>query len=517
MTYVDAYDVLEELGYQKDDTVTVKLTGKVSVVVTAEEAGLSGATVATTRAAVDYGKNGNVITNGISYLKCLLFGKTLSFDETDSYNENAVREIVKEAASLVNAGAYESAYSIENGKLVIVKGARGRVINVDDICDMVYDAFADSNFTEITYEGETTSEVDIDLDMVHSEVSTDPKDAQYDKTTGEVSEHTTGRSFDIGAARRLYDAADDGDTIEIDLIYTEPEVTSDMLSDMLFRDVLAEKSTTMYTSSSNRISNISLAASSINDLILLPGEEFSFNTVVGKRTAERGYKLAGAYVNGATVDQLGGGICQVSSTIYYCVIHADLQVVERYNHGYTVAYLPLGMDATVDWGNIDFRFVNDTDYPVKMVAYVEDKVLYIKLVGTKTTDETVKIEYELISSTPYEIVEEVDESLAPGESKVKVSGYTGYVADTYKYVYDKDGELISKTFMARNTYRTMKRVILVGPEEEEVSPDPSPSDTGTSVDDPFVPPTTPSAEPSAPPADPSPDDPTGPDDPGNAE
>ncbi len=214
----------------------------------------------------------------------------------------------------------------------------------------------------------------------------------------------------------------------------------------------------------------------------MPGDEFSFNGIVGKRTVEKGYQGAGAYVRGETVEEIGGGICQVSSTIYYCALLSDLKITNRYNHMYAVGYLPLGMDATVNWGTIDFNFENNKEYPIKIISYVEEKQLYVQMLGTKTDGVTIKLTYELLSSTPYSTVEMPDETLKPGERVVKTTGYTGFVVNSYMKKYDINGKLLDTQFISKNTYRKRDEIILVGPEAEpspspgEPSPSPTPGD-----------------------------------------
>jgi hypothetical protein len=212
----------------------------------------------------------------------------------------------------------------------------------------------------------------------------------------------------------------------------------------------------------------------MNGKILNPGDTFSYNETLGQRTAEKGYMEAGAYVGGKVVQELGGGICQGSSTLYFCVLYADLKVVERSNHMFMVGYLPLGTDATVNWGTVDFKFQNDTNYPIKIEAFHKDGKLNVKLYGTKENENTVKIESVKISSTEIKTVQKEDPSIAPGATKVDQTGHTGYVVDVYKYIYDKDGNELSKTSLGRNVYRMQEKVILV-PVGTLTSP--SPTDT----------------------------------------
>ena len=140
---------------------------------------------------------------------------------------------------------------------------------------------------------------------------------------------------------------------------------------MLFRDELATVVTYLYGSTQNRIDNVALAAQSINGIVLAPGQQFDYNEALGERTTERGYKAAGAYSGGQVVQEVGGGICQVSSMVYYAALLSNLQIDTRTCHYFPVSYVNPGMDATVSWGGPEFRFRNDTGYPLRLLAAVE--------------------------------------------------------------------------------------------------------------------------------------------------
>ena len=275
-----------------------------------------------------------------------------------------------------------------------------------------------------------------------------------------------GVSFDMIDAQIMMDQAAAGTKVVIPLVFTMPDVTSRQLGRLLFRDVLAER-TTRISGTNNRPNNIQLSSAEIDGTVLAPGEEFSFNRIVGERTAERGYLEAGAYVNNETIMETGGGICQTSSTIYDCVLHADLEVIERLNHMFTVAYLPLGNDATINWGTVDLKFRNNTEYPIRIEAIVVGRDLTVRLIGTKLDDNYIKIDFELISMTPYSTINEEDDSIPQGTTVNKSDGHTGYVVDTFKYLYDKDGNLISETLVDRSVYVVQNRIILVPPAPEE--------------------------------------------------
>jgi vancomycin resistance protein YoaR len=302
-----------------------------------------------------------------------------------------------------------------------------------------------------------------------------------------------------------------GDQIVIPLISLEPEVTTEDLDGMLFRDELAV-STTQVGGNSNRVNNVRLSAAAINETIVNPGEIFSYNATVGPRTAERGYREAGAYVGNLLVTEIGGGICQTSSTTYLSVLKADLEVVERQPHNMTVGYLPLGSDATVNWGTIDLKFRNNTEYPIRIEADVSNSlVLTVRLVGTKLDETTIKITYTQISYTPYQIIEKEDEKIAPGESEIFTPGSAGCVVDTYKNYYDADNNLIETKLVGRSAYSVQDRIILLpiatdDPDEDTDDPDADPTDAPPTDAPPTDAPPTDAPPTDAPPTDAPPTD-----------
>lgn len=208
-----------------------------------------------------------------------------------------------------------------------------------------------------------------------------------------------------------------------------------------------------------------LACEAIDGYILKPGAVFSFNETVGERTAEKGYKAATVYSGMESVQELGGGVCQVASTLYYCTLYADLEVVFPGGvHTFSVDYVPMGMDATVYWGSLDYQFRNNTDYPIKINASVHDGYVDIEFIGTDTKDYYVKMDYVVLSKDPWETKEKeiTDGSYEDGETIT--TPYTGYTVDTYKYKYDKEtDELISEAFEAHSEYARRDKVVAVVP------------------------------------------------------
>ncbi|MBQ7254767.1 MAG: VanW family protein [Oscillospiraceae bacterium] len=222
-----------------------------------------------------------------------------------------------------------------------------------------------------------------------------------------------------------------------------------------------------HTAIAPRTNNLILACNAINGTVLEPGEVFSFNKIVGERTAEKGYKEATVYAEGGVSEPaLGGGVCQVASTIYLCALNADLEIVERTEHMYAVTYVPLGMDATIYWGSLDFKFRNSTSHPLLIRASVSGGKVHVQLLGTKESQNTVKMRYTVLTTTPWQTVEQKDNTKEAGYRSVSVTPYTGYTVQTYKDRYDASGKLISSEKCAFSTYRKRDQVVIVGPEKK---------------------------------------------------
>jgi len=361
----------------------------------------------------------------------------------------------------------------ENQVLAVTIGSPAFDFDLDLLYAQVLDAYQAREF-EIEYQCEMTEPDPLDLDAVYAEVCLEPVDAVIDQETYEISAHSYGYVFDLEAAKAELEAANYGDVLEFPFTRVAPAQTTEALSELLFRDELASFSA--YQGSSNaRATNLRLACEALNGTILNPGEVFDYNTCLGERTAERGYLPAASYVGGETVDTYGGGICQPSSVLYYCVLLADLEVVTRTCHMYISSYIDPGMDATVSWGGPEFRFRNNTEYPIRIDASASGGTVNISLVGTDTKDYYVKMEYKVLDTygwtTEYE-------DYSPNNSKgykdgdVITTPYTGYAVQTYKCKYSKeDDSLISREKEAYSVYSSRnKKVARVEEEEEETEP-----------------------------------------------
>ena len=351
-----------------------------------------------------------------------------------------------------------------------------------------------------------------DVDALFEKYCKEAEDAKFSGEGDEIVPETVGYGFDREELQKLLDEAKPGDTVEIELHELLPEVTEESLRGTLFSDILGYADTN-HTWESDRTTNLKLACEQINGTVLMPGEVFSFNKTVGQRTAEKGYKPAIAFVSGGeSKPEIGGGICQVATTIYWACLRADMEVTERSEHMYLVGYADPGMDATIYWGSLDYCFRNNTEHPIRIDAYVSDGQVHVRLVGTFDRDYTVELGYEILEVIP-PTVEEVkikNNEYRPGE--VIQSGRTGYRVKTYKNIYDLNGNLLRTETIAYNNYRMTPKKIAVADETAPTEPpDTTPPDTtppDTTPPDTTPPDTTP---PDTTPPDTTPPDTTPPD------
>lgn len=278
-------------------------------------------------------------------------------------------------------------------------------------------------------------------------------------------EEVAGSRLDAQAlARDIAQALDaGGGSVALSVESIQPEVTVASLSSQY--GMIAYAVTNASSSSSNRLTNIALSLELINGTRLDPGETFSFNETVGERTTDRGFKVATAYSSGEVTEEVGGGICQVSTTLFNAAVKSDMEIVERHNHSLTVSYVDLGKDAAVDWGNKDLRFTNTGDEPVYIVCLLtDDKRVRIGFFGKLLPNgESITVEGETTGTIGYETVYQPNLSFPSGYSEVTQRGRNGYTAVAYKIRWDAEGNQISSELLCNSTYRTTNEIIEYGP------------------------------------------------------
>ena len=317
--------------------------------------------------AYSIGRSGNLLENNYEILASLISSKkiTISLEYSKQKLDNYIDNISTELPGLVK----HPSYYIENDELIIVKGISGIELLKEDTKNLIIsniESLSSSNTINLPIQNANPSPIDID--KIYEEIYSEPENAYFCKEPFELKIDSPGIDFAIPIDEAKALLQEDKDEYIIPLKITPPEISIEDLGNDIFPDNLGTYSSYYNTDNINRTTNVEIASNKINNVILLPGEEFSYNKVVGERTIENGFKEASVYTSLGVVDGLGGGICQVSSTLYNAVLDANLKILERKNHRYAVSYVPLGRDATVAYGSIDFRFKNTRNYPIKIIS-----------------------------------------------------------------------------------------------------------------------------------------------------
>ena len=381
--------------------------------------------------AYNIGRQGNLFLNNF-YVLSTMFGK-VNIEPTLNLDEEQLTQNLNEISTQLPDKVIESSYYIEDNNLIITNGKEGYVIDVLATIEAIKSTI--SNFSEINNPVEiivkSQTPAGIDIDKIHSEIYKEPKDAYYTQNPFAVFPSENGVDFNISideAKNIIGDQSAEEYTIPLKVLY--PNVTTNMIGTEAFPDLLSQYSTKYSTRDRDRTTNLKLAANKINGTVLMPGETFSYNKVVGERTIAAGYKEAPIYVSGQVVDGLGGGICQITSTLYNAVVYANLEVTQRSNLQVVPSYVSASRDATVVYGAIDFQFKNNRNYPIKIVCSVSGGVAQFQIFGMRQDDD-----YDV------EIY-----SYVTGRTS------TAIYSEAYK-ILKRDGKEVSRQLLSKDTYK----------------------------------------------------------------
>lgn len=407
------------------------------------------------------GRNGNIFKNNFEILSTWINGR--KNDLTVTFDENVVKQICENINNTSEDAIVEPSYYVEEDTLIVIPGKKGINVDENEVKNKV------NSVLNINSEKSTVIEVPviykepqtIDLEKIHNEIYKEAKDAYYTNNPFTIYPEVKGVDFDIENAKSIIAEAGKNE-YEIPLIITQPAKTVNDIGTEAFPDLLGTCSTKYNAGNTGRTTNLKLAAGKINGKVLLVGEEFSYNQTVGERTIAAGYKMAATYSGGKVVDGLGGGICQISSTLYDAVVFADLDVTVRRNHQFITSYLPGGKDATVVWGAQDFKFKNSRKYPIRITATVSGGIATIQIWGHKEeTEYDISIETRKTATIAYTTQYINDSSLPAGTQKVVQNGNNGSKYEAYK-VKRLNGEVVSRTLLSKDTYNAMQKIVKVG-------------------------------------------------------
>ena len=454
LTKTETAQRLEEKGWDErvSGEMTVSIPGEVSFKLNFVGAGARLSAEKAVEAAYDYGRSENLFKTLFTYIKCHIIPAEVDLSKT-TINEDYIRGNIERGIALMNRATAKTGRTVdmEKAELKMVKGAGAIKLDEEALCAGIIQALKEGR-EEFSGEEYALPIERPDFDALYKELAVEPADAYFDENF-EVVPEVTGCSFDVSAAQKLWDNAAVGDEIVIPLTVTKPETTAETLRGMLYRDKLGGQTTYYTWSSANRIGNIRLAAEKINGLIMMPGDVFSFNETVGQRTEEAGFRLAGAYNDGQVVEAIGGGICQVSSTLYCAQMYAQLKTTNRVNHYFKVDYLDYGLDATVSWKNPDYKFTNSRDYPVKLVAFLdeENSALTVEIWGTDLDGSYVQVRH----------------TSEPVYDQKWTGTLIGYTVRAYRDIYDAEGNWLNTVSEPGGVYYFHDEDIDWPPEKEQ--------------------------------------------------
>lgn len=433
LSYEDTLASINATYLLENAQITLK-SGDKTFSINGSDIGLTAMPEETADKAFNYCKTGNIFTNGFNALK-LLFKSHVIVPATQV--DTALLDAKLNEFGNIVIGERKQHYVEygEDGMVTIYSGQTGYNEDPSQAREELLAALGNEQFTNIHVNFASAPPDDMTVESFDALVYKDPVNARYEinGNTVDIVPGETGRFINKDEAAPLLQNVYEGcEPVKVPFYVSTPDVDAATLKEKLFETSLGSYSTSYGTSTANRCANIARAASLINGTVVAPGEVFSFNDTVGHRTKENGFYTAKEYVDGQSVDGIGGGTCQVSSTLYSAVLYADMNIVERLNHMMTVGYIPLGQDATVADGGVDFKFRNNSDYPVKVSAYTSGATITVSIIGT--------------AWEPAREVKISNSSSQVGENTVVRS---------VRYVYS-NGQLISTDTLNSSTYMPHK-------------------------------------------------------------
>lgn len=408
--------------------------------------------------AYEVGRGKNIFINNFEIIKSILIGKDIKIAFT--YNEDLLNNIVNDIKNKIPNAVINPTYCIEENELIITKGTKGLTINENELKNKIIEKIKLSSTEDIKVATFMTEPENINIEKIYEEVYTEVQDAYYTTNPFQIYAEVKGIDFDLEVAKELL--KEEKEEYIIALTITQPEKTTADIGTEAFPDKLATFSTRYDATNITRTTNLKIAVNKINGVVVMPGEIFSYNKTLGKRTSEAGYKDAAGYSGGKVVQMIGGGICQISSTLYDAVVYANLEIVERHNHAFTTSYVGAGKDATVVYGSLDFQFKNSRSYPIKIESYIQNGIATVNIYGIKEeTEYDVEISTTILNYIPYSVIYEDDSSMESGKEVVTQNGQKGCKSITYK-ILKQNGKEVSRSVLSTDTYSPMNKYITRG-------------------------------------------------------
>lgn len=421
-----------EIRFSEAGTVLEKLNIRYpanSLLISPEESHAKLDAAAAVKAAYALGRTDLDGSRTMSLLPYLGLDEAAIRSVADSYAQQ-LSQLYQDSSYTVTGDAPDVTHfdeSIPCQTVTLFRGYPGIEIDADALYDQILAGYNTGSFS-LNYQGSVSAltPVSVDLDGLWKQTRLAPENPGVDLETYTVIPGIHGYEFDLQEAKQQFQNLAYGEDTLVPLHYTDPEIADE---DAYFQDVLGHCETP-HGDNENRNGNLRKACGMLDGLVLQPGQELSYNEALGPRTKELGWLPAPAYSGTKLVDSPGGGICQVSSTLYLASVYSELTIVERRNHGYPVSYIPLGMDATVSWGFADLKIRNDSPMPVKIQAEESDGYVRISILGTETRDYNVEMSYTVGGRYVRTYMSKIDKETGEVISKEPYA-LSGYMDDIY--------------------------------------------------------------------------------------
>lgn len=387
-------------------------------------------------------------------------------------DEEYIIKRIDELVASIDTGS-DTEYELTENGVTFRRGTEHTSVDKEEAFRQVVNALDDHQTGELELKTITKAPEMPNLDELYTMIYCAPADAYYDVDADNntiVVREVIGYDIDIDQIRQ---ELNNGNWTEKTFLKQEiqPAVTAETLPNQYFKDLLGQCVTYYNPAEANRTVNVGLATAAIHESVVLPGQTFSFNRVVGERTKEKGYKPATVFQNGGMQEGLGGGICQVSSTLYVASLYAEMDQISRYVHAYKVSYVDLGMDATLYYGSLDYVFRNNTDEPIRISAKASNGTLTVSIYGkeSRAANRTIKFKSVVLETYEQTMKYVEDSTLAPGTERKVRTGMPGYKVELYKQIY-VDGVLQQEVKVNTSKYSPYNGLTYVGPAVSETQP-----------------------------------------------
>lgn len=469
LTMKDAKQLVDDKYKSIEESLKINIkNGTDSISVNFLDAGIKPAIDKAVEEAYSIGRDGNIFHNIYANLKSAFKESSIKMQLTVSDKEYTA--FIDDLDKKFSYKPVEASISIDGQKLVLNAGSIGKSVDREKLFDLFVDNANNISSFDINLPLKDVEPKQINTDEIYAQIKQDCQDARVDVVNNTLTyvDAVPGRDIDKNELSRIVDELNTKKSTSkvLPVSYIKPKVNIEDIKPKVFRDTMATYSTQFYRgdqNNDNRSYNIELAVNKLSGKIIGPGETFSFNQTVGARTEAEGYKVAHVYSGGQVVDDVGGGICQVSTTLYNAALYSDMSIVERTNHMFTVGYVELGQDAAVAYDYVDMKFKNTSGYPIKIVGEVtSDNRVVFSIIGTvENPGKKVEINNTTIKNLDFSTKYIDDPKMAKGNSYTKTYGMPGCIVETYKIVKE-NGNVVSEKKLYTSTYNPLTAEVVRG-------------------------------------------------------